>query len=241
MASGETSAAHEQQVQSMFDRIAGHYDVMNSVMSAGLHHRWRARAADLSELKTGDRAIDLCCGTGDLAFELKRRVGPDGEVVGLDFSEQMLELANRKAAQEQLPVSFIHGNALDLPFKDDYFDAATVGFGVRNLADLDGGIAEMARVVKPGGRVVILEITTPQHAPMSWFYSVWFDQIVPLLGSAAGDPDAYSYLPESVRRFPEAQELAARMDGLGLRAIRYIMLAGGIVALHVGTVPATSR
>jgi len=236
MTSGENPAAREQQVQSMFDRIAGQYDLMNSVMSAGLHHRWRERAADLAELAPTHRAIDLCCGTGDLAFELRRRVGVDGEVIGLDFSEEMLELANSKAAQEDLPVSFVHGNALDLPFKDSYFDAATVGFGVRNLVDLDGGIAEMARVVRPGGKVVILEITTPHKPPMSWFYSLWFDQVVPVLGSVAGDQDAYTYLPESVRNFPEAEELAAKMDAAGLQAIRYLLLAGGIVALHVGTV-----
>jgi demethylmenaquinone methyltransferase/2-methoxy-6-polyprenyl-1,4-benzoquinol methylase len=238
MSSGEIPAAHEQQVRSMFDRIAGRYDAMNSLMSAGLHHRWRARTADLASVAAGNRVIDLCCGTGDLAFELKRRVGAEGEVVGLDFSEPMLEIANEKAAETHLPVSFMHGNALDLPFKDDYFDAATVGFGVRNLSDLDRGIAEMARVVRPGGRVVILEITTPHKQPLSWFYSLWFDEIVPLLGQAAGDSDAYSYLPESVKRFPEARELAARMDAIGLTSIRYLLLAGGIVAIHAGTVPA---
>ncbi|MEX0993102.1 MAG: bifunctional demethylmenaquinone methyltransferase/2-methoxy-6-polyprenyl-1,4-benzoquinol methylase UbiE [Solirubrobacterales bacterium] len=236
MNGGETTAASEQQVRTMFDRIAGHYDLMNSVMSAGLHHRWRTRAADLAALRPGQRAVDLCAGTGDLAIELKRRVGAEGEVIGIDFSEPMLELARHKAEAAGLPVSFVHGNALELPFKDGYFDAATVGFGVRNLADLDRGIAEMARVVRPGGRVAVLEITSPKRPPLSWFYSLWFEQVVPLLGTAAGDHDAYSYLPESVRRFPEAQELAARMDAVGLDAIRYLLLAGGIVAIHSGVV-----
>ncbi len=237
MTGGGSVAASEHRVQSMFDRIAAHYDLMNSVMSAGLHHRWRQRTADLAELRLGARAVDLCCGTGDLAFELKRRVGAGGEVIGLDFSEQMLELAREKELQADLPVGFVYGNALDLPFKDGYFDAATVGFGVRNVVDLDKAIVEMARVVRPGGKVVVLEITTPDRPPMSWFYSLWFDQIVPVLGTVAGESDAYTYLPESVRSFPDARELAARMDGAGLGWIRYLLLAGGIVAIHVGTVP----
>src|ERR671920_491149 len=195
----------EPQVQAMFDRIAGVYDLMNSVMTAGLHHRWRARAADLADLKPGDSALDVATGTGDLALELKRRVGEDGEVIGSDFSERMLELAREKAPG----LRFEHGNALDLPYEEDSFDAATVGFGARNFSDLAQGLREMARVVRPGGRVVILEITTPQRPPLSWFFRFWFDRLVPLLGRAAGDPDAYTYLPSSVRRFPNARGLGA--------------------------------
>jgi demethylmenaquinone methyltransferase/2-methoxy-6-polyprenyl-1,4-benzoquinol methylase len=236
MASGDSTAAREQQVRSMFDRIAGRYDLMNGVMSAGLHHRWRARAADRAELRSGNRALDVCCGTGDLSFELKRRVGEQGEVIGLDFSEQMLELARAKERSAGLPVSFVRGNALDLPFKDGFFDAVTVGFGIRNVVDQEGALREMARVVRPGGKVVILEITTPERPPLSWFYSVWFDRVVPVLGSFAGEQDAYTYLPESVRRFPDARELAGRMDRAGLEDIRYLLLAGGIVAIHAGSV-----
>ncbi len=235
-AQGGPAQAREAQVRTMFDRIAGRYDLMNSVMSGGLHHRWRARAADMSCLQPGGRALDVCCGTGDLAFELKRRVGARGTVVGLDFSEPMLELARAKSAELALDVQYLQGNALELPFGDSGFDAATVGFGVRNLVDLAGGLAEMTRVVRPGGRVVILEITTPTRPPLSWFYRVWFDRIVPLLGTLAGESAAYSYLPESVRRFPPAHELAALMHEAGLREIRYVMLAGGIVAVHAGTV-----
>ena len=220
----------------MFDRIAGRYDLMNSVMSAGLHHRWRSRAVGLTGLVPGQRALDVCCGTGDLALELKRRVGVQGSVVGLDFSEPMLELAREKSAQTGLDVAYRHGNALELPFEDGAFDAATVGFGVRNLVDLRSGIAEMARVVRVGGRVVILEITTPQRPPLSWFYRVWFDRIVPMLGTVAGDRDAYTYLPQSVRRFPPAPKLAELMHEVGLRQVRYLLLAGGIVAVHSGTV-----
>jgi demethylmenaquinone methyltransferase/2-methoxy-6-polyprenyl-1,4-benzoquinol methylase len=220
----------------MFDRIADRYDLMNSVMTAGLHHRWRERTADLARVGPGDSALDVCCGTGDLALELARRVGADGAVVGLDFSAPMLELAGEKSRAAGAPVRWMQGNALELPFGDGEFDAATVGFGVRNLVDLERGIAEMARVVRPGGRVVILEITTPERPPLSWFFAVWFDRIVPLLGAVAGDRDAYSYLPSSVRRFPPAPQLAALMDRAGLREIRYLVLAGGIIAIHAGTV-----
>ena len=222
----------------MFDRIAGVYDVMNSAMTAGMHHRWRARAADRAELAPGDAALDVCCGTGDLAFELARRVGPDGRVVGSDFSERMLDLAREKPVPEAAakPI-FEWADALDLPYDDGGFDAVTVGFGVRNLSDLDRGIAEMARVLKPGGRLVILEITQPTRPPLSTFFSVWFDRIVPLIGRFAGDSAAYSYLPESVKRFPPPAGLAAIMDGAGLKRIRWTILAGGIIAIHSGRRP----
>jgi demethylmenaquinone methyltransferase/2-methoxy-6-polyprenyl-1,4-benzoquinol methylase len=226
----------EAQVRSMFDRIAGRYDLMNSVMSAGLHHHWRRRAADLARLRAGQRALDVCCGTGDLALEMKRRVGSEGEVVGLDFSRPMLERAREKARQLGLAVDYREGNALDLPFDDAHFDAATVGFGVRNLVDLRGGIAELARVVRPGGRVVVLEITTPLRPPLSWFYAIWFDRLVPLLGALAGNRDAYTYLPSSVRRFPAAAELAQQMHEIGLREVSYLIMGGGIIAAHAATV-----
>jgi demethylmenaquinone methyltransferase/2-methoxy-6-polyprenyl-1,4-benzoquinol methylase len=225
----------------MFDRIAGRYDAMNSVMSAGLHHRWRARAVDMAQVGLGASALDVCCGTGDLALELRRRIGPTGRVVGLDFSAPMLELAERKSAASGAAVEWVHGNALELPFENSTFDAATVGFGVRNVADLSRAIGEMARVVRPGGRVAILEITTPQRPPLKWFFSVWFDRIVPLLGAVAGDREAYTYLPSSVRRFPPAHELAQLMHSAGLRDVRYVVLAGGIVAIHSGAVPAADR
>jgi demethylmenaquinone methyltransferase/2-methoxy-6-polyprenyl-1,4-benzoquinol methylase len=216
----------------MFDRIAGVYDLMNSVMTAGLHHRWRARAADMAALAPGDHALDVATGTGDLAVELDRRVGPDGEVVGSDFSERMLELARTKAPG----LRFEHGNALALPYDDDSFDAATVGFGARNFSDLPKGLREMARVVRPGGRVVILEITTPERPPLSWFFRLWFDRVVPQLGRVAGDSDAYTYLPSSVRRFPNARGLGAAMSAVGLVDVRWLLTAGGIIAIHAGTV-----
>jgi demethylmenaquinone methyltransferase/2-methoxy-6-polyprenyl-1,4-benzoquinol methylase len=220
----------------MFDRIAGFYDLMNSVMTAGLHHTWRRRAADLASLEPGDRALDVATGTGDLAFELSRRVGPTGEVVGSDFSEEMLERARAKAKPADGTVRFESANALELPYPDDSFAAATVGFGARNFSDLARGLSEMARVVEPGGRVVVLEITTPQNPPLSWFFAAWFDRIVPSLGRLAGDSEAYSYLPSSVKRFPEPSALAGVMAGAGLERVRWILTAGGIIALHVGEV-----
>jgi demethylmenaquinone methyltransferase/2-methoxy-6-polyprenyl-1,4-benzoquinol methylase len=156
-------------------------------------------------------------------------------VIGCDFSEPMLDLAREKAqVRGQAEVRFEWADALELPYDEGRFDAVTVGFGVRNLADLDRGLREMARVLAPGGRLVILEITQPRRPPLSTFYSLWFDRIVPLLGTAAGDRDAYSYLPESVRSFPAPEELAARMDAAGFGSIRYTVLAGGIIAIHSG-------
>jgi demethylmenaquinone methyltransferase/2-methoxy-6-polyprenyl-1,4-benzoquinol methylase len=217
----------------MFDRIAGVYDLMNTAMTAGLHHRWRERAVDRAGLGPGGSALDVCCGTGDLALELRRRVGPRGRVVGCDFSKPMLELARRKAHQGGLAdVEFEWADALDLPYDDGSFDAVTVGFGVRNLADPRRGLEEMARVLRPGGRLVILEITQPRRPPLSAFHSLWFDRIVPFLGALVGDKAAYSYLPQSVRSFPSPPELAAMMDGVGLEGIRWTVLAGGIIAIH---------
>jgi len=225
----------EPQVQAMFDRIASVYDLMNSVMTAGLHHRWRARAADLARVGPGDRVLDVATGTGDLALELARRVGPGGEVVGSDFAHEMLARARTKARDAGLGVRFEWGNALELPYPDDGFDAATVGFGARNFSDLDRGLAEMVRVVRPGGRVVVLEITTPTRPPLSTFYGLWFDRVVPVIGRITGETDAYTYLPNSVKRFPAPPALAAAMAAAGLGELRYVVTAGGIIAIHAGT------
>ena len=215
----------------MFDRIAGVYDLLNSVMTVGMHQRWRERAVELARVGPGSRALDVATGTGDLAVAL-RAAGAD--VVGCDFSEEMLERARAKEPAAR----FEWADALALPYEDDSFDAATVGFGARNFSDLGRGLAEMARVVKPGGRVVVLEITTPQKPPLSAFFSLWFDRAVPVLGRLAGDEDAYSYLPSSVKRFPEPRALAAELAAAGLEDIRWILTAGGIIAIHVGTVAA---
>jgi demethylmenaquinone methyltransferase / 2-methoxy-6-polyprenyl-1,4-benzoquinol methylase len=227
------------QVRTMFDRIAGVYDLMNTAMTAGMHHRWRQRAAELAQLRPGDAALDVCCGTGDLALELSGRVGSEGTVVGCDFSERMLDLARSKASERGAAnTRFEWADALQLPYADGSFDAATIGFGARNLSDLDRGLAELARVLRPGGRLVILEITQPQRPPLSAFFSLWFDRLVPLLGTLAGDRTAYTYLPESVKRFPSPRGLAERMDAAGFGRIRYFVLAGGIITIHAGAVSA---
>jgi demethylmenaquinone methyltransferase / 2-methoxy-6-polyprenyl-1,4-benzoquinol methylase len=216
----------ETQVRAMFDRIARVYDRMNSVMTAGMHHRWRERAVDRAQVEPGARALDVATGTGDLAVEL---AGRGASVVGLDFSEGMLDLARAKAPE----IDWVQGNALDLAYGDGEFDAVTVGFGARNFADLDLGLREMARVARPGGRVVILEITTPERPPLSWFFRLWFDRAIPALGRLA-DSEAYTYLPSSVRRFPGAEELGARMAAAGLEDVRWMLTAGGIIAIHSG-------
>lgn len=223
----------EPQVEAMFDRIAGVYDRMNSVMTAGLHHRWRSRAADLACVGPGDAVLDVATGTGDLAIELARRVGPEGSVIGSDFSAGMLDLARVKEPR----ISWEQANALDLPYEDARFAAVTVGFGARNFADLDAGLREMTRVTRPGGRVVVLEITTPTRPPLSTFYRAWFDRVVPLIGRVAGDSDAYTYLPNSVKRFPGPHELAQRLAAAGLQDVHYLLTAGGIIAIHAGRRP----
>jgi demethylmenaquinone methyltransferase / 2-methoxy-6-polyprenyl-1,4-benzoquinol methylase len=221
----------DRQVRAMFDRIAGVYDLMNGVMTAGLHHRWRSRAADLARVSPGDRVLDVATGTGDLAIELRRR---GCEVVGSDFSEEMLARARAK----EPGVEWEWADAMALPYSDGEFDAATVGFGARNFGDLAKGLSEMARVVKPGGRVVVLEITTPSKPPLSTFFSLWFDRVVPLLGRLS-DSDAYTYLPASVKRFPDARALGGVMDEIGLREVGWLLTAGGIIAIHHGRVGET--
>ena len=213
-------------VRAMFDRIAGVYDVMNTVMTAGLHHRWRSRAVDLAQVGPGTRALDVATGTGDLAIELASR---GGDVVGSDFSEGMLARARTKAPG----LTWEQADAMALPYPDDEFDAVTVGFGARNFGDLPQGLREMVRVVRPGGRVVILEITTPQKPPLSTFFSLWFDRVVPLLGRF---DEAYTYLPNSVKRFPGPPSLAGELVAAGCRDVGWILTAGGIIALHHGTV-----
>lgn len=247
------------QVRSMFDRIAGVYDPLNTAMTAGLHHRWRTRAVAAARVGSGARVLDIATGTGDLAIELARHVAPGGEVLGSDFSEGMLARARVKAAQQDVAalaadLRFEWGDGLELPYAEDSFDAATNGFGLRNFPDLARGLEEMVRVVRPGGRVVVLEMTTPTRRPLSWFFALWFDRIVPLLGVLVGAcaklaarvrgsaredgiADAYTYLPSSVKRWPGPAQLAAEMERAGLREISYALLAGGIIAIHAGTVP----
>jgi demethylmenaquinone methyltransferase / 2-methoxy-6-polyprenyl-1,4-benzoquinol methylase len=233
---GVPSSLEPARVRAMFDRIAGPYDVMNRVMTAGLDRRWRALAADEARVGLGASVIDVCCGTGELSLALAERVGPAGEVIGVDFAPAMLGVAQRKTARRGIgQVQLITADALELPFPADRFAAATIAFGARNLSDLDKGFSELRRVVRPGGRVVCLEITTPKAGMLAGFYRVWFDRLVPVIGRVADHGhDAYSYLPASVRRFPDPDELGRVMQRAGLRRVRYRILAGGIIALHTG-------
>ena len=221
----ETGRLAPDGVRTMFDRIAPVYDVMNRVMTVGLDQRWR-RLTVRETVRSGDRALDACCGTGDLAVAA-RKAGAD--VVGLDFSARMLERARRKDPT----IEWVEGDLLALPFGDGEFDCATVGFGVRNVADLELGLRELRRVLLDDGRVGILEITQPRGL-LAPFFRLWFDRVVPLLGKALPGGAAYTYLPASVRRFPGAPELAGLMREAGFGDVRYRLLAGGIVALHTG-------
>jgi demethylmenaquinone methyltransferase/2-methoxy-6-polyprenyl-1,4-benzoquinol methylase len=260
--SGGVDASPEPgRVKQMFDSIAGRYDRLNDLMTAGLHHRWREMGVMLAQVGPGSSALDVCCGTGDFAFALKRAVGPEGRVVGVDVSQQMLDVAREKCGRNQLYVEFLTGDVLDLPFPDGGavapadvtpgptvggvgnpgvtgaaatgFDACTVGFGIRNVADITRAFSEMRRVCRPGGRVVCLEITQARIPVFKQFYQVWFDHAVPRLGKlVAGNEAAYHYLPASVKRFPDPDELVGMMEAAGLRNPRYELLAGGIIALH---------
>jgi demethylmenaquinone methyltransferase / 2-methoxy-6-polyprenyl-1,4-benzoquinol methylase len=209
----------------MFDRIAPVYDAMNRLMSAGLDQRWRRETAT-AVVRPGDRVLDVCCGTGDLAVAAAEA---GGHVIGLDFSEPMLERARRKSAE----IEWVEGDALALPFGDASFDAVTVGFGVRNLPDIEAGLAELRRVLRPEGRLAVLEITRPRGL-LKPFYKLWFDGLIPLAGRILPGGWAYSYLPASVRRFPEPKDLARLFDEAGFDGIRWRLFAGGIVALHTG-------
>ncbi|MDH4103408.1 MAG: ubiquinone/menaquinone biosynthesis methyltransferase [Thermoleophilia bacterium] len=212
-------------VRGMFDRIAPVYDLMNRVMTAGLDQRWR-RLAVGEVVWPGDRVLDACCGTGDLAVAAERR---GGRLVGLDFSPRMLERARRKSGT----IEWVQGDALALPFPEADFDSATVGFGVRNLEDLEGGLRELARVLKPGGKVAVLEITCPRGI-LRPFFRLWFDVLVPFAGRVLPGGEAYTYLPASVRRFPGPEDLSALMGRAGFETVRCRLLGGGTVALHTG-------
>ena len=216
------------EVRTMFDRIAPVYDVMNRAMTVGLDRRWRRLAAQ-AVVRTGDRVLDACCGTGDLALA-DRDAG--GRVVGVDFSEAMLKRARAKAPE----IEWVQADATSLPFEEAQFDAVTVGFGIRNLADLEAGLRELARVTKPGGRVACLEITRPRGV-LRPFFRLWFDGLVPLAGKVLPGGAAYSYLPASVRRFPGPEDLAAVFSSAGWAEVEWRLLGGGIVALHVARKP----
>jgi demethylmenaquinone methyltransferase / 2-methoxy-6-polyprenyl-1,4-benzoquinol methylase len=219
----ETGRLAPDSVRDMFDRIAPVYDVMNRAMTLGLDTRWR-RLTVAAAVRPGDRVLDVCCGTGDLALASAEA---GGHVVGLDFSEKMLARARDKSDA----VDWVRGDASALPFADGEFDAVTVGFGIRNLEDLERGLAEIARVLRAGGRFGCLEITRPRGL-LRPFFRVWFDGLVPLAGKVLPGGHAYTYLPASVRRFPGPEDLASAFARAGFSKIEWRLLGGGIVALH---------
>ena len=209
----------------MFDRIAPLYDLMNRLMTAGLDQGWR-RSAARAVVRPGDRVLDLCCGTGDLALAGREE---GGDVTAVDFSAPMLERARSKSSE----IVWVEADALHLPLLDDTFDVVTIGFGLRNVASAEQGLAEMRRVLTPGGRLAVLDVTRPRGL-LAPFYKVWFDALIPAVGKLLPGGAAFTYLPASVRRFPEPRELARMMDEAGFEQIRWRLFAGGIVALHSG-------
>ena len=224
-------------VAEMFGAIAGHYDLMNWVMTLGQDQRWRRQAAEVAELHPGRHALDVATGTGDLALELAKAVTPSGHIIGIDVAEPMLTIARRKIDGKNLPIAFEIGNALEISYPEDHFDAVTCAFGLRNVDDRARALSEMARVATPGGRVVILELTPPTN-PLARRY---MDEVVPRLGGViARARQAYTYLPESVHDFPKAEMLGRMMQQAGLRQVTYRLLNFGTVALHWGTKAARS-
>ena len=229
---GESGLLAPDAVRRMFDRIAPVYDAMNRVMTAGLDRRWRHLTVQAA-VRPGDRVLDACCGTGDLAIAAERA---GGTVTGIDFSARMLDRARRKSST----VRWLEADVLALPFEDMSFDAVTVGFGVRNVVDLEAALRELRRVLCPGGRLAILEITQPR-GPLRPFFRLWFERVVPLLGRLLPGGRAYTYLPASVRRFPPAEELAALLASTGFQNVHFRLLGGTIVALHVGVAGGDSQ
>ena len=227
-------------VREMFDRISTRYELLNTLMTAGLHRRWNKAIISATQLEPGDRALDLACGTGSLTRDLARRVGPEGYVLGIDFSEGMLQAAKRRPAPN---IEYRLGDATDLEgVPSESFDAATIAYGARNIPDLGALFSEMARCVAPGGTVVCLEIARPTGRVSGAFYGLWFDKIVPWLGGkVSGDAEAYSYLPESVKAFVAPEELAGIMKSNGLQDATWNRLAGGIITLHSGRKPLGPR
>ncbi len=226
-------------VREMFDAIAPRYDLLNSVLSAGIHHSWRHFATRCAALVPGDSALDVCTGTGDWAAALKQAVGPQGRVVGVDFSLPMLRHGDRRFGEND--VARAQGDAARLPFASGTFDAATVAFGIRNVAEIERAFAEMARVVRPGGRVVCLEFSQPHPGPMRALYEMHSRWVLPNVGGVlSGRREAYYYIPASVARFQSRTELAALMRSAGLADVRWVDLTFGIVCVHVGIKPGAS-
>ncbi|MDQ2687414.1 MAG: bifunctional demethylmenaquinone methyltransferase/2-methoxy-6-polyprenyl-1,4-benzoquinol methylase UbiE [Armatimonadota bacterium] len=225
-------------VQRMFDDIAPRYDLLNDTLSVGIHHSWRAFATRCASLELGDAVLDVCTGTGVWTPLLRKAVGTQGRVVGVDFSGGMLR--GGRALFNRVGAPCVQGDATRLPFADGEFDAATVAFGIRNVGDIEGAFREMARVVRPGGRVVCLEFAEPKAGAFRALYRVYSRFIMPTVGGAiSGRRDAYTYLPASVARFQSRPELAQSMRRAGLEDVRWVDLTFGLVCVHVGVTPGT--
>jgi len=221
----------------MFDHVAPVYDRLNTLMTLGLDHGWRERAVAEARVDTGMGVLDACSGTGKLAALLAERVGPFGRVEGVDLSPRMVELASGRF-HGFVQLHFQVGNALQLPFDDDEFDAATISFGLRNLPDFEAGLRELRRVVRPGGRVVCLELSVPRPAAWGRLYMATFRRLAPLAARVAGGSRlAYAYLPASLDGFPDPETLAATMRSAGLVDVRFRRLLTGIVCVHRGVAP----
>jgi len=226
----QPGARRADQVRALFGTIARRYDLINDLQSLGLHRRWKRRLVGLAQLGPGQRALDVCCGTGDVALALART---GAQVTGLDFSPEMLAVARRRAQVSNAPVDFVQGDALALPFADATFDAVTIGYGLRNLADFAAGVAEMARVLRPGGRLVVLDFGKPAHPVWRAVYFAYLRAAVPLFGWVfAGRADAYAYILESLRHYPDQAGVAALLRRQGLERVRVIELLGGAMVLH---------
>ncbi len=219
----------------MFDKIARVYDPMNLVISAFQEPRWRKRAVKLTGARPGDRILDVATGTGKVAADLQAKVQPGGSVLGVDISPAMIRVAQKRFA-DRAGLTYVVGDALALPTDDGTFDAATIAFGMRNLPDYGKGFAELARSVRPGGRVVCLEIARPKSR-LARILQFWFDKIVPIVGRVAGQGGAYGYLVRSVKGYPGPDRIAEIMREVGLQDVTWVGMSGGIVTLHAGTVP----
>jgi demethylmenaquinone methyltransferase/2-methoxy-6-polyprenyl-1,4-benzoquinol methylase len=234
------NSAPPERIEEMFDRISGVYDGMNLTISGFQEPRWRKRLIEQSGIGPGDRALDVACGTGKVTTDLYRTAQPGGSAVGIDFSAGMIETASQHRPSELTNLTFRQGDALDLPVDDDSFEAATIAFGMRNLADYGQGFAEMARAVRPGGKVVCLEITRPSSR-MGKLIARWFDSIVPLIGRLVGQGGAYAYLVQSTKDYPGPERIADIMRDAGLGSVDWFGMSGGIVVMHTGTVLAAGE